>query len=101
MDNLSDIIDFYNQNLESESTRLQRHQLERDLTWRYLKRYLPAQGSILEVGAATGVYTVDLARQGYAITAVDMSPVLLEECRRRLVENGLDHQVRIILGDAA
>lgn len=100
MDNVSDIIDFYNQNLESEGNRLQRHQLERDLTWRYLKRYLPAQGSIIEVGAATGVYTVELARQGYAVTAVDMSAVLLQECRRRLVENGLDQQVRIILGDA-
>jgi SAM-dependent methyltransferase len=29
-----------------------------------------------------------------------MSAVLLEECRRRLVDKGLDHKVRLILADA-
>jgi SAM-dependent methyltransferase len=100
MDDLSDIEDFYNHNLESELTRLERHQLEYDLTWLYLKRYLPQQGTILEVGSATGGYTVELARMGYHVTAVDMSAVLLEECRRRLNENGLNQQVSLILADA-
>jgi SAM-dependent methyltransferase len=100
MDDISDIADFYNHSLESENSRLERHQLEYDLTWRYLKRYLPQRGSILEVGSATGVYTVELARLGYSITAVDMSAVLLEECRRRLSETGLDQHVRLILADA-
>jgi hypothetical protein len=30
--------------------------LEHELTWLYLDNYLPAQGKILEVGAATGRY---------------------------------------------
>jgi S-adenosylmethionine-dependent methyltransferase len=99
VDDLSDVMDYYNHNLENEHTRLERHQLEHDLTWRFLKRYLPKQGSILEVGSATGIYTVELARQGYLVTAVDMSEALLDECRRRLNENGLETQVRLFLAD--
>jgi 2-polyprenyl-3-methyl-5-hydroxy-6-metoxy-1,4-benzoquinol methylase len=33
----------------------------------------------LEVGAATGRYTLELARRGYAVTAVDLSAALLKE----------------------
>jgi ubiquinone/menaquinone biosynthesis C-methylase UbiE len=100
VDDISDIAAFYNSQVEQEGARLVRHQLEHDLTWRYLKRYLPTQGSILEVGAATGGYTLDLARLGYTVTAVDMSSALLEVCRRRLAEAGLAQQARLVQADA-
>jgi SAM-dependent methyltransferase len=100
MDDVSDIAAYYNKNVIGERDRLERHQLEHDLTWRYLKRYLPGQGSILEVGAATGGYTLDLARRGYAVTAVDMSSALLETCQQRLVEASLEQQVHLVLADA-
>jgi S-adenosylmethionine-dependent methyltransferase len=100
MDNVSDIASYYNKNVAGESSRLGRHQLEHDLTWRYLRRYLPARGKLLEIGAASGSYTVDLARQGYAITAADLSAGLLETCRQQLVEAGLEQQVRLLLSDA-
>ena len=100
MDNVSDIAAFYNGNVQSEHSRLQRHQLESDLTWRYLKRYLPASGAILEVGAATGSYTVGLTRLGYTVTAVDLSARLLETCRMRLAEAGVENQARLVLADA-
>lgn len=100
MDDIHDIVAFYDQSLESEHSRLERHQLEHDLTWRYLKRYLPAQGKILEIGAATGRYTLELARRGYTVTAVDLSPALLETCRQRLTEAGLEGQTRLVLADA-
>ena len=53
IDDVSDIAALYNSDPEREHCRLEQHQLEYDLTWRYLNRYLPSQGSILEVGAAT------------------------------------------------
>lgn len=99
MDDISDIAAFYNTQVENESLRLERHQLEHDLTWRYLRRYLPRQGSLLEVGAATGGYTLDLARLGYAITAVDLSPALLQACQERLQAAGLAQRVRLVLAD--
>ena len=99
-DDLSDIVDYYNNDPEREHYRLEQHQLEYELTWRYLDRYLPAQGSILEIGAASGRYTLELARRGYKITAVDMSAALIEASRERIAAAGLESQVRLILADA-
>jgi SAM-dependent methyltransferase len=99
-DDVSDIALFYESDPAREHDRLKRHQLEYDLTWRYLDRYLPPQGSILEVGAATGRYTLELAKRGYTLTAVDLSAALLVECRKRLAEEGLERQVRFVVADA-
>lgn len=98
-DDISDIAAMYNRSVELEHGRLERHQLEFDLTWRYLTRYLPATASILEIGAATGRYTLPLCRCGYAVTAVDLSGTLLAECRRRVTEQGLDKQARFVVAD--
>jgi len=99
-DDLSDIAAHYNDDPERERNRLVRHQLEHDLTWRYLDQYLPSRGSILEVGAATGTYTLKLAKRGYSLTSVDLSAKLLDECRTRLADEGLEKQVRLAVADA-
>jgi SAM-dependent methyltransferase len=100
MDDLRDIAAYYNNDPERENSRLERHQLEYDLTWRYLTQYLPPQGRILEIGAATGRYTAGLAKCGYMLTAVDMSENLLEIGRKRILDAGLEKQVSFIPGDA-
>jgi S-adenosylmethionine-dependent methyltransferase len=100
IDDVNDIAVFYDRNQESEHTRLDRHQLEFDLTWRYLNQYLPPPGTILEVGSATGRYTLGLARQGHTITAVDLSKGLLEKCRENITKAGFEQQVEFILADA-
>jgi len=99
-DDVSDIAAYYNNDPERERFRLERHQLEHDLTWRYLDQYLPPHGSILEIGAATGRYTLELAKRGYHITAVDLSAGLLEGCRKSIADAGLEEYVRFILADA-
>ena len=99
-DDLSDIAAYYNNDPVREHDRLERHQLEYELTWRYLDQYLPSQASILEIGAATGRYTLELAKRGCAITAVDMSAVLLEQCRMRVAAEGLERHVKFIEADA-
>ena len=100
VDNVDDIAVFYDRNQESEQSRLDRHQLEWDLTWRYLDQYLPGQGTILEIGSATGRYTLELASRGYAITCVDLSKVLLENCKENVAREGLEKQVQFVLADA-
>lgn len=99
-DDLSDIIEHYSSDPERERQRLVRHQLEHDLTWRYLDEHLPARGSVLEIGAATGTYTVELARRGYTLTSVDLSAALLDECRKSLVAELLEEQVKLVVADA-
>jgi hypothetical protein len=55
VDDITDIREMYNANWEKEDDRLLRHQLERDITWRYLEKYLTTPGmKVLEIGAATG-----------------------------------------------
>ncbi len=100
VDDVSDIAAFYDGDPEREQLRLEREQLEYDLTWRYLNYYLPPQGSILEIGAATGKYTLELARRGYVVTAVDLSAALLEACRENLAAEKLEKQVRLFVADA-
>lgn len=100
IDDVSDIAAYYNNDPDTERSRLERHQLEYDLTWRYLDQYLPSNGSVLEIGAATGRYTVGLAQQGYSVTAVDLSAGNLEVCRRSLAEAGLEKKVQLVLADA-
>jgi 2-polyprenyl-3-methyl-5-hydroxy-6-metoxy-1,4-benzoquinol methylase len=87
LDDVSDIKTYYDNVTDRETTRLERHQLERDITWLYLDKYLPAKGSILEIGTASGAYTVELAKRGYDITAVDISEKMLDigSCWNRTV----------------
>jgi len=100
IDDISDIAASYDGGVEEEHSRLERHKLEYDVTWRYLTRHLPRVGSILEIGAATGRYTLPLCRLGYDVTAVDLSAALMEKCRRRLAAEQLPGQPRFVVADA-
>lgn len=99
MDDVSDIRDMYDANWDREDSRLQRHQLERDITWRYLERYLPASGRVLEVGTGTGHYTLELARRGYEVLAVDLAPELVRRVKERVTAAGLQGRVEVSLAD--
>lgn len=99
-DTISDIAASYDLSVEDEDSRLVLHQLEYDLTWRYLARYLPPSGSILEIGAATGRYTLELCKRGYSVTAVDLSAALLRRCEQRLEAEGLREHVQLVVADA-
>ena len=99
-DDVSDITAYYDSDPEREHNRLERHQLEHDLTWRYLDAYLPGQGSILEIGAGPGTYTLELAKRGYTVTALDLSATLIEGSRKKIAEAGLEGHVRFVEADA-
>jgi S-adenosylmethionine-dependent methyltransferase len=99
-DDISEIRDFYNREAEREHWRLERHPIERDVTWSYLHAYLPPRGLILDVGAATGAYTIPLAKLGYYVTAVDFSESLLDMCLNRAREEGIDSRIACIAADA-
>jgi len=65
-----------------------------------MQKYLPPTGSILEIGAGTGRYTLALCRRGYSVTAVDLSAALLERCKLRLEASRLHGQVQFVVADA-
>ncbi|MEZ4869756.1 MAG: class I SAM-dependent methyltransferase [Caldilineaceae bacterium] len=100
IDDISDIARFYDSNPDREHERLAEHQLKYDLTWRYWDTYLSPQGAILEIGAATGRYTKELAKRGYLVTAVDLSAAEIDRCRQNLTEAGLAQRVQFLVTDA-
>ena len=73
-------------------------QLEYAVTMRYIHRFASPGAKVLELGAATGRYSVALAKEGMDVTAVE----LLEENLAVLRERGRGvGNLRAVQGDAA
>lgn len=88
---------YYSQQVRQEWARLVRdpyHRLELDTTLRFLERYLPSGGLVLDAGGGPGRYTLELAQRGYHVVLYDLTPENLEFARRRLKRAGLLHRVR-------
>ncbi len=56
--------------------------------------------TVLEIGYGTGHALEQLARTGAKVTGIDLSEGMRSVARQRLVEAGLDADVRLDLGDA-
>lgn len=79
--------EFYTAQVYKEWRRLVRdayHRLEFETTLHFLEKYLPPDGLILDAGGGPGRYTLELARQGYQVVLLDMTPANLEFASRRL-----------------
>ena len=67
------------------------------LTLEACKQYVPTDSGILDAGAGTGLVGKVLSQEGYSnITAIDMSPGMLEEARSKGVYRNLH---RMVLGE--
>ncbi len=97
--------EYYSRNPLLEWKRLQRdpyHRLEFDTTMHYLEKYLPAKGSILDAGGGPGRYTIELARLGYEVVLLDLTPENLELARTRIARAGVRRRVEgIVKGSLA
>ena len=54
------------------------HNVEYLTTMRYIQKFLKSDAKILEIGAATGRYSIALAKMGYEVMAVDLTPKNVE-----------------------
>ena len=100
MDDLTDIREMYNSAWDAESTRLPRHRLEADITWRYLDRYLPPHGHLLDIGCGTGAYAFPLVERGYRVTAVDLAEEFVTRCKAMADELPGANRIDVRVGDA-
>ena len=65
---------FYDGYYEDGRLARSRHgQMEYRTTMHMIRRFLPKDGKILELGAGTGRYSVALAKEGYSVTAVELA----------------------------
>jgi SAM-dependent methyltransferase len=60
---------------------------------------LPRDSAVLEVGCGAGFFTVDLARRGLRVTAVDAAPEMLELARGSVAKSGLGAAVQLRQAD--
>jgi SAM-dependent methyltransferase len=63
----------------------------------YVELAQASGGPVLEVGCGTGRVLIPVAQSGVAIAGLDLSPGMLEICRRKLAEEPADVQARVSL----
>lgn len=89
--------DWYASHSNIEWRRLQQdpyHQIEFMLTMRFLEKYMPKRGTVLDAGGGPGRYSIELAKQGYSIVLLDLVPEMLEIARRKMKRAGVLRKVR-------
>jgi len=87
---------YYTATVRKEWNRLVRSpyfRLEFETTMRFLEKYLPTKGRILDAGGGPGRYTIELARRGYRMTLLDFTPANLEFARRQIRRAGVQRRV--------
>ena len=57
--------------------------VNRALRWREIDRHLQGVETILDVGAATGAFSIPLAQRGFRLTHLDLSPEMLAVARKK------------------
>jgi ubiquinone/menaquinone biosynthesis C-methylase UbiE len=73
------------------------HQLEFDTTMHYLKKYLPKKGLVLDAGGGPGRYAIELAKMGYDVVLLDLTPKLLEIAGEQIEKAKVQSKVKQIL----
>jgi ubiquinone/menaquinone biosynthesis C-methylase UbiE len=84
----------YYSDYDEEGRLLSKHgQVEFLTTMRYIEKYLTPGARILEIGAGTGRYSLELAKQGYAVDAVELVQHNIEILKNKITSD-IDISVR-------
>ena len=73
------------------------HRLEYNTTMHFLRKYLPERGLILDAGGGPGRYTIELAKMGYDIVLLDLTPKLLEIAKEQINKANVKNRVKQIV----
>jgi S-adenosylmethionine-dependent methyltransferase len=99
MDQTTKIVkEFYENNVESEWDRLQRHYIEFDINRNLMDKYIKPGDSVLDVGGGPGRYSLYFADRGCDVTLVDLSCANIEFAKKKANERGI--QLKAFAGDA-
>ena len=80
----------YNADPQKEWDRLQkRTPYEKYITVRMMERYIRPGGSILDIGGGPGQYAIHFARQGHAVTLLDLSDENVRFAKKKARQYGV------------
>jgi ubiquinone/menaquinone biosynthesis C-methylase UbiE len=91
---------YYSEMRMEEWRRLVRdsyHRLEFDTTMHFFNKYSPGSGLVLDAGGGPGRYTLELARLGYDVVLLDLTPELLDIARARIKKARVPDRVKQVL----
>lgn len=91
------LINFYNNYDEDRRLTLKHGTVEFLTTMRYVTKYLKPGDRVLEIGAGTGRYSHTLARQGYAVDAIELVEHNIEVFKK---STSPEENISIIQGSA-
>ena len=63
--------------------------------WAAVDEFVPGRSRILDLGCGPGVDAARFAAQGHRVTAIDWSPAMVEEARRRVRSAGVADRVEV------
>ena len=89
MNTRKDIINNYYSDVTKEDLRLNRTrhgQLEYLTTMHYINKFFPKPCKVLEIGAATGRYSIALAKNGYDVVAIELGDNHFDLLNKRVNE---------------
>ena len=90
----------YSENVLREWKRLVKdpfHRLEFDTTLKFLKKYLPKSGLILDAGGGPGRYSIELAEMGYDVILLDLVPEHLEFAKKKIKQANVQNKIKGII----
>lgn len=75
--------EWWNAKAPKEERDMADEAINRALRWREIERHLEGARTILDIGAATGAFSIPLAKRGFRVTHLDLSPEMLTAARER------------------
>jgi len=73
------------------------YRFEFDTTMYFFRKHSPTKGFVLDAGGGPGRYTVELARLGYDMVLLDLTPELLEIAKRQIKKARVKDRVKQVL----
>lgn len=73
------------------------HRLEFETTMHFLKKHSPVEGLVLDAGGGPGRYTIELAKIGYDVVLLDLTPELLEIAKKQIEKARVGDRVKQVL----
>ena len=92
--NEKNLIEHYNKHNEDKRLKTKHAQIEYITAMTYIKKYVKAGSSILDVGAATGAYSIPLYEDGYDVTAFELVKHNLKQIEAK------NKKIKCVLGNA-